>query len=161
MQQLSGRTRFQLIDEDGDELPGTWEFSWDDRDPFEAVLAAVTEASGRPWKYTARNPHGGRFSPDKAGAMAIRVKNVLSPELRPRVAAVIARVISDGWVGKKRRVVKAEDVLAVLSGRRVPGPDELDAEPESLAAMMLLALRSALLTAREHEVGLRVAWQVE
>lgn len=160
MQQLAGRTRFQLIDEDGDELPGTWEFTWDDRDPFEAVVAAVTEVSGRPWKYTARSAHGGRFSPEKATAMAIRVKKVLSPELRPRVAAVIARVINDEWT-TERRTIKADDVLGVLSGKRSPGQAELESEPESLAAVMLVALRSALLAARDCGGGLRVAWLVE
>lgn len=159
--QCSGRTRFQLLDEDGDELPGTWEFFWEGRDPFEAVMAAVTEVSGRPWRYTARNSRGGRFSPTRARAMAVRANNVLRAALRPRVAAVLARVVRDEFEPRSRRVVDPAAVLAVLSGENEPGDEALESCPELHAAKMLLAFRSALRAARECGGGLRVSWRVE
>lgn len=159
--QCSGRTRFQLLDEDGDELPGTWEFFWEGRDPFEAVMAAITEVSGRPWRYSARSSRGGRFSPARARAMSVRVKNVLRPTVRPRVAAVLARVVRDEFETRSRRVVDPAAVLAVLSGEVEPTEEALESCPELLAATMLVAFRSALRTARECGGGLRVSWRVE
>lgn len=159
--QSSGKTRYQLIDEDGDELPGTWEFSWEARDPFEAVVGAITEVSAKPWKYSGRRLNSGRFSPDRCKAMLIRVAKVLKPEQRPQVAGVIARVINDEFELRPKRVVDPKTVLPVLSGKEIPGEQSLEGHPELTAALMLRALREALTIAVDCGGALRISWQVE
>jgi hypothetical protein len=159
--QSSGATRYQLIDEDGDELPGTWEFSWEARDPFEAVVAAITEVSAKPWKYSARRTHSGRFSPDRCKAMIIRVTKVLRPEHRTQVAGVIARVINDEFELRPRRRIDPAVIVPVLAGKETPGEDALEGRPELIAALMLRSLREALGTAVECGGALRISWQVE
>lgn len=159
--QSAGETRFQLIDEDGDELPGTWAFSWEARDPFEAVMAAITEVSAKPWKYSGRRTHSGRFSPDRCKAMLIRVTKVLRPEHRARVAGVIARVINDEFELRPRRVIDPSSVVPVLAGKETPSEDALEGHPEFIAALMLRSLREALKTAVECGGALRISWQVE
>ncbi len=155
----SGRTRYQLIDEDGDELPGTWEFDWEGRDPFEVVIAVVTEVSGRPWKWTARRTHAGRFSPERAKAMCARTGNVLRGSKLHATAAVIARVVRDEF--GRRRPIDEAGLIEVLAGRREVSDEELESVPELCAAVMLRTLREALKTARECGGGLRVSWAVE
>jgi hypothetical protein len=81
--------------------------------------------------------------------------------VRPRVAAVLARVVRDEFETRSRRVVDPAAVLAVLSGEVEPTEEALESCPELLAATMLLAFRSALRTARECGGGLRVSWRVE
>lgn len=159
--QSSGATRYQLIDEDGDELPGTWEFSWEGRDPFEAVVAAITEVSGRPWKYSARRTHSGRFSPERCKPMAVRVAKVMRAEHRAQAAGVIARVINDEFELRPRRKVDPAAMLPVLAGKETPGEDALEGRPELVAALMLRTLREALKNAVECGGGLRISWQVE
>lgn len=159
--QSSGKTRYQLIDEDGDELPGTWEFSWEARDPFEAVMGAITEVSMRPWKYSTRRTNSGRFSPDRCKAMLIRVAKVLKPESRIRVAEVIARVVNDEFELRPRRVVDPKTIVPVLAGKVVPEEQSLEGHPELLAALMLRSLREALTIAVDCGGALRISWQVE
>lgn len=158
---MSGATRFQILDEDGDELPGSWDFAWEGRDPFEAVMAAVTEVSGRPWEWSARGPRSGRFSPVRCKKMAVRVANALRKEQRAAVAAYIARVVAEEFELKQRRKVDAASVLEVLNGKREPSDEEREAQPELLAAVMLRGLRDALKAAVECEGGLRVQWRAE
>ena len=158
---MSGATRFQILDEDGDELPGAWEFAWEGRDPFEAVMATVSEVSGRAWEWSARGPRSGRFSPVRCRKMAIRVGNVLRKNRRAAAAAYIARVVAEEFELKQRRKVDAGAVLEVLSGKREPSEEEREAQPELLAAVMLRALRDALKAAVECEGGLRVLWRAE
>lgn len=158
---MSGATRFQILDEDGDELPGSWDYAWEGRDPFEAVTAAVQEVSGRPWEWSARGPRSGRFSPVRCKKMAIRVGNVLRKDRRPIVAAYIARVVAEEFELKQKRKVDPAAVLEVLSGKREPTEEEREAQPELLAAVMLRGLRDALKAAVEVEGGLRVQWRTE
>jgi hypothetical protein len=159
--QSAGQTRYQLIDEDGDELPGTWEFSWEARDPFEAVMAAITEVSAKPWKYSGRRTNSGRFSPDRCKAMLIRVTRVLKPEHRGQVAAVIARVINDEFELRPKRAVDPKPLHPVLAGKETPGEDTLEGHPELIAALMLRQLHDALKTAVDCGGALRISWQVE
>ncbi len=158
---MSGATRFQILDEDGDELPGSWDFAWEGRDPFEAVMAAVTEVSGRPWEWSARGPRSGRFSPVRCKKMAVRVANALRKEQRAAVAAYIARVVAEEFELKQRRKVDAASVLEVLNGKREPSEEEREVQPELLAAVMLRGLRDALKAAVECDGGLRVQWRAE
>ena len=158
---MSGATRFQILDEDGDELPGSWEYPWEGRDPFEAVMAAVTEVSGRPWEWSARGPRSGRFSPVRCRKMAVRVANVLRKNRRVATAAFIARVVAEEFELKQRRKVDPSAVLEVLSGKREPSEEERESQPELLAAVMLRGLREALRAAVECDGGLRVLWRAE
>ncbi|MBP6835500.1 MAG: hypothetical protein KA978_32245 [Deltaproteobacteria bacterium] len=158
---MSGATRFQILDEDGDELPGSWDYAWEGRDPFEAVMAAVTEVSGRPWEWSARGPRSGRFSPIRCKKMAVRVSNSLRKEQRAAVAAYIARVVAEEFELKQRRKVDAASVLEVLNGKREPSEEEREVQPELLAAVMLRGLRDALKAAVECDGGLRVQWRAE
>lgn len=158
---MSGATRFQILDEDGDELPGSWEYHWEGRDPFEAVMAAVTEVSGKPWEWTGRGPRSGRFSPVRCRTMAVRVSNVLRKSRRVAAAAYIARVVAEEFELKQRRKVDPAAVLEVLCGRREPSEEERESQPELLAAVMLRGLRDALRAAVECDGGLRVQWRAE
>lgn len=158
---MSGATRFQILDEDGDELPGSWEFPWEGRDPFEAVMAAVTEVSGRPWEWSARGPRSGRFSPVRCKKMAVRVVNVLRKNHRLAAAACIARVVAEEFELKQRRKVDPSSVLEVLSGMSEPTEEERESQPELIAAVMLRGLRDALKAAVECDGGLRVLWRAE
>jgi hypothetical protein len=158
---MSGATRFQILDEDGDELPGSWDFPWEGRDPFEAVMAAVSEVSGKRWEWSARGPRSGRFSPVRCKKMAVRVSNVLRPARRAAVAAYIARVVDEEFELRLRRKVDPAQVLEVLSARREPTEEERESQPELVAAVMLRGLRDALAAAVECEGGLRVQWRAE
>lgn len=158
--EVSGSTRFILVDEDGDELPGRWEFTWESQDPFDVVVAAVTEVSARPWKWSARSARSGRFSPDRCKAMSIRVGKVLRAENRKTTASCVARVIEELDPRHRRRI----DVSAVeeaLAGKRAYAPEELEGRPELQVAVMLRAFREALKAAVESESGLRVSWREE
>ncbi len=157
--QLTGKTRFQLIDEDGDDLPGSWEFDWAGRDPFEVVVAAVTEVSARPWKWSTRKINSGKLSPQRCRALSARVAGVLRKENRPRAAECIARVIAEEFTPRRKIDVKA--VRAVLSKLDPDVPEDADERPELLAAVMLRKFRRALKAAVECDGGLRVSWQVE
>lgn len=156
---VPGVTRFQLIDEDGDDLPGTWEFSWEGRDPFDAVVAAVTEVSGRPWKWSSKRNDAGRLSAPRCRTLAIRVGNVLREEHRARVASVVARVVAEEYESRAHRRVDPRSVLEALANR-TPRGEEMEVRPEVVAATMLRTLRVALKAAVECESGLRVGWQV-
>ena len=127
---MSGATRFQILDEDGDELPGSWDYPWEGRDPFEAVMAAVTEVSGKPWEWSARGPRSGRFSAVRCKKMAVRVANVLRQNRRVAAAAYIARVVAEEFELKQRRKVDPAAVLEVLSGRRELTEEERESQPD-------------------------------
>ncbi len=157
--QLTGKTRFQLIDEDGDDLPGSWEFDWVGRDPFEVVVAAVTEVSARPWKWSTRKINSGKLSPQRCRVLSARVAGVLRKENRPRAAECIARVISEEFTPRRKVDVKA--VRSVLAKVEPEVPEDADERPELLAAVMLRRFRRALKAAVECDGGLRVSWQVE
>lgn len=158
--EVSGSTRFQLLDEDGDELPGTWEFSWEGRDPFEAVIAAVTEVSGRPWRWSTRGASSGRFSPERCKAMSIRVNNALKKPQRAGVAAVIARVVQEEFALRPSRSIDPKAILDAM-GRENTSAGELVLRPELNAGVMLVRLREALGAAVDCEGGLRVSWRAD
>ena len=155
---VPGVTHFQLIDEDGDELPGDWEFAWEGRDPFDVVIAAVTEVSGKPWKWSSKRIEAGRLSPMRCKALSIRVGKVLRSENRAQTSAVIARVVGDEYLTKPLRKVDPAVVATTLAGK---GPGGINMQPEVVAAVMLRAFREALKAAVECEGGLIVSWQVE
>lgn len=155
--EVPGTTQFQLIDEDGDELPGTWELAWEGRDPFEVVIAAVTEVSLRPWKWSSKRADLGRLSPRKCQALKLRVGKVLRQENRGRTAAVIARVVAEEYGLKPARRAEPGAIEAALRGA---GAEDPDGHPELLAARMLRVFRVALKAAVEVDAGLRVSWQV-
>ncbi len=159
MKAVPGITRFQLIDEDGDDLPGSWEFAWEGRDPFDAVVATVTEVSGRPWKWSSRHNHSGRLSPARCRTLSVRVGNVLRGVNLPEASAVLSRVVADEYEIRAHRVIDPTTVLAALANKK-PLTDDLDAPPEIIAATMLRAFRQALRAAVECDGGLRVFWQV-
>jgi hypothetical protein len=156
---LTGKTRFQLIDEDGDDLPGTWEFEWENRDPFEVVVAAVTEASARPWKWSSRKINSGKLSPQRCRALSVRVANVLRKETRGRVADSIVRVVAEEF--SPRRKIDIKEVRSILAQIDPELPEDADERPDVLAAVMLRKFRRALKAAVECDGGLRVSWQVE
>ncbi len=159
--QLTGRTRFQLIDEDGDDLPGSWEFEWTGRDPFEVVVAAVTEVSGRPWKWSTRRINSGKLSPQRCRALSARVGNVLRKEHRARAADCIARVVSEEFTPRRKARVDVKEVRSILAKLDPVLPEDAEERAEILAAVMLRKFRRALKAAVECEGGMRVSWQVE
>lgn len=155
---VPGVTHFQLIDEDGDELPGEWEFAWEGRDPFDVVIAAITEVSGKPWKWSSKRIESGRLSPQRCKALAIRVGRVLRSENRKQTSEVIARVVSEEYELRNGRKADAALVSVTLAGK---GPGGIETRPEFVAAMMLRSFREALRAAVECEGALRVSWRVE
>lgn len=159
--QPTGKTRFQLIDEDGDDLPGTWEFEWANRDPFEIVVAAVTEVSARPWKWSVRKINSGKLSPQRCRALSARVAAVLRKENRPRAAECIARVVSEEFTPRRKGRVDVKEIRSILAKLDPVLPEDAEERPEVLAAVMLRKFRRALKAAVECEGGLRVSWQVE
>jgi hypothetical protein len=159
--QLTGKTRFQLVDEDGEDLPETWEFDWSGRDPFDIVVAAVTEVSGRPWKWSIRKVNSGKLSPQRCRVMSARVANVLRKENRGRAAESIARVASEEFTPRRKGKIDPQEVRAILAKIDPELPDDADERPEILAAVMLRRFRRALRTAVDVGAGLRVSWQVD
>lgn len=151
----AGAVRLELIDEDGDELPGSWSFEWSGRDPLELAIYAVTELSGKPWKWSSRKKGGARLSPKKCKALSIRVGKVLKPEVRPTTAAVIARIIANECLRPGQAPPDADTIAAILAAKRQP---DWDAGPEETTPAMMRALREALRAATECEAGLQFTW---
>jgi hypothetical protein len=159
--QLTGKTRFQLIDEDGDELPGSWEFEWQGRDPFEVVVAVVTEVSGRPFKWSVRKINSAKLSPLRCRVFSSRVAVVLKKENRRRAADCIVRVISDEFTPRRKGKIDPKEVRSVLGKINPVLPADAEERPEIIAAVMLRQFRRALKEAAENDVGVRVSWQNE
>ncbi len=159
--QLTGKTRFQLVDEDGEDLPEAWEFDWSGRDPFDIVVAAVTEVSGRPWKWSVRKISSGKLSPQRCQALSARVAAVLRKENRARAADCIARVVGDEFTPRRKGKIDAKEVRKLLAKIDPELPEDADERPEVLAAVMLRRFRKALRTAVDVGAGLRVSWQVD
>lgn len=153
---VPGITRFQLIDEDGDELPGAREFAWEGRDPFDLVVAAIAEVSERPWRWASRRVDARTLSPQQCRVIAVRVRNVLRRSHRAQLVASVARLVREEFEPRTRRPLDAVAIERMLEG----DGDELDARPELVAAAMLRSLRETLEAAVECDAGLMVSWQV-
>lgn len=149
----TGSVTFQLIDEDGEPLPGTWTYEWTGRDPLELAIDIVTEVSGKPWKWDRRRQARALLSPERCRALSIRVGKLLRKENRAATAAVIARVVS-------RQCLRApspdpQAIAEILAGKREA---DWEAGPHESTPAMLRALRKALRAAVECEGGLRITW---
>lgn len=151
----AGSVTLQLIDEDGEELPGAWSFEWSGRDPLELAIYAITELSGRPWKWSARVNGAMRLSPKRCRAFSVRVGKVLRKEARGTAAAVISRIIAQETLRPGQPAPDARDIAAILGGAREP---DWDAGPQETTPAMIRALREALRAASENEAGLAVQW---
>lgn len=151
----AGSVTLQLIDEDGEDLPGSWSFEWSGRDPLELAIYAITELSGRPWKWSARVNGAMRLSPKRCRALAVRVGKVLRKETRPTAAAVIARIIAQETLRPGQPAPDARGIATILAGTREP---DWDAGPPETTPAMIRALRQALRAAAENEAGLAVHW---
>jgi hypothetical protein len=152
----AGAVRFDLIDEDGDDLPGSWAYEWSGRDPLELTIYAVTEMSGRPWKWTShRKGSNARLSPKKCRALAIRVGKTLKPETRGTTAAVVARIIANECMRPGQKPPDAASIAAILAGKREA---DWDAGPHESTPAMIRALRAALRAAVESDAGLKISW---
>jgi hypothetical protein len=151
----SGSLTFQLIDEDGDELPGTWSYEWSGRDPFELAVFAVTELSGKPWKWSTQARGRGVLSPQRCRAFKVRVGRLFNKKRRPQTAAVLARIITQETMRPGQPGPNVKEIAAILTGK---AEVDWDAGPAQTAPAMLRALRNALRAAFEGEGGLRISW---
>jgi hypothetical protein len=150
-----GALTLELIDDDGEELPGSWSFEWSGRDPLELAIYAVTEVSGRPWKWNARSPGAALLDPDRCRAFSARVGNALRKEARKGTAAAIARVVTHECKRPGQTPPDARAIAEILAGKR---DVDWDAGPEETTPAMLRSLRTALKAAAECGAGLRVTW---
>jgi hypothetical protein len=151
----TGALTFELIDEDGEELPGSWSYEWSGRDPLELALYAITELSGKPWKWTSRTGARARISPGRCKAFSIRVGKVLRKETRVVASAVIARIITQETLRPGKPAPDVRVIAEVLSGKRDP---DWDAGPLETTPAMIRALRNALRAASECDGGLQIVW---
>jgi hypothetical protein len=151
----TGALTFQLLDDDGDPLPGSWSYEWSGRDPLELAIYAITELSGRPWKWSSRRLGRALLSPDRCRALATRVGKLLKKETRGQTAAVVARIIAHECLRPGQRAPEVEAIEAILAGEHEP---DWDAGPHESTPAMLRALREALRDAVENEVGLQITW---
>ncbi len=151
----SGSLTFQLIDDDGDELPGTWSYEWSGRDPFELTVFAVTELSGKAWKWTTQRRDGGILSAQRCRAFKVRVGRLLNKSRRPVTAAVLARIITQETLRPGQPGPSTKEIASILAGHT---DIDWEAGPSQTAPAMLRALRDALRAAVEGEGGLRITW---
>lgn len=151
----AGAVRFDLIDEDGDDLPGSWTYEWSGRDPLELTIYAVTEISGKPWKWSSRKKGIARLSPKKCKALAIRFGKALRSDARPKTAAVIARIIAAETLRPGQRPPDEHTIAEILANERVA---DWDAGPQETTPAMMRAFRDALRAAVECEAGLQITW---
>jgi hypothetical protein len=151
----SGSLTFQLIDEDGDELPGTWAYEWSGRDPFELAVFAVTELSGKPWKWSSQGRGRGVLSVQRCRAFKVRVGRLFNKKRRAQTAAVLARIITQETLRPGQPGPSAKEIASILAGTT---DVDWDAGPVQTAPAMLRALRNALRAAYEGEGGLRISW---
>jgi hypothetical protein len=151
----AGALTFGLIDDDGDELPGSWSYEWSGRDPLELAIYAITEISGRPWRWSVRTASYARLAPDRARALAARVSNALRREAREQTASAIARVIAQECLRPGQRPPDPGVIAEILAGKREP---DWEAGPQESTPAMLRSLRLALKAATECDAGLKVTW---
>lgn len=151
----SGSLTFQLIDDDGDELPGSWSYEWSGRDPFELAVFAVTELSGKPWKWSSQHVGRGVLSAQRCRIFKVRVGKLFNKKRRAQTASVLARIIVQETQRPGQPAPDPGELAAILAGRVEP---DWEAGPSQSAPAMLRALRDALRAACESEAGLRIAW---
>ncbi len=150
-----GSVKFELIDEDGEPLPGSWTYEWTGRDPVELAIYAITELSGKPWKWTSRKSSRGTLSVDRARAMSIRTGKTLRKENRANTAQVIARIVAHECLRPGEVGLEPKELEKILSGKREA---DWEAGPTETAAAMVRSLRLALKASVEAEAGLAVTW---
>jgi hypothetical protein len=150
-----GSVKFELIDEDGEPLPGSWSYEWTGRDPVELAIYAITELSAKPWKWSSRKSNRATLSVDRARAMSIRTGKTLRKENRANTAAVIARIVAHECLRPGEVGLEPKELEKILSGKREA---DWEAGPTETAAAMVRALRRALKAAVEAEAGLAVTW---
>lgn len=150
-----GSVKFELIDEDGEPLPGSWTYEWTGRDPVELAIYAITELSGKPWKWSSRKSARGTLSVDRARAMSIRVGKTLRRENRAATAQVIARIVAHECLRPGEVGLEIKELEKILAGKREP---DWEAGPTETAAAMVRELRLALKAAVEAEAGVAVSW---
>lgn len=151
----SGSITFQLIDDDGDELPGTWQYEWSGPNPFELAVFAITELSGKAWKWSSQHQGRGVLSTQRCRAFKVRVGRLFAKNRRPITAAVLARIIAQETQRKGEPVPSPKEIAAILSGKN---DCDWEGGPSQTAPGMLRALRIALRAAYEGEGGLRISW---
>ena len=150
-----GSVSFELVDDDDEPLTTKSTYEWSGRDPLELVIYAVTELSGRPWKWSSRKGPHAKLSAPKCRALSIRTGRCLRRDQRARTAAVIARVIAVETFRPGKPAPDAKEIAALLAGSREP---DWDAGPTETVPAMLRALRKALKSAVEADAGLSVVW---
>lgn len=150
-----GSVKFELIDEDGEPLPGSWSYEWTGRDPVELAIYAITELSAKPWKWSSRKAARATLSPERARAMSIRTGKTLRKESRLHTANVLARIIAHECLRPGEVGLEVKELERILAGKREV---DWEAGPTETAAAMLRALRLALKAAAEAEAGLAVTW---
>ena len=150
-----GSVTFELIDEDGELLNIQWRFEWTGRDPLEMAIYALTELSGRVWKWNSTKPGRVTLSADRCRAFSIRVGKSLRKENRAATAAAIVRIVKHECLRPGDPAPDPKVIQQILAGKH-----EYDSEsgPTETAAAMLRLLRVALKSAAEAEVGLLLRW---
>ncbi len=151
----SGALTFQLIDDDGDDLPGRWSYEWSGRDPLELVIYVVTELSGKPWKWSSQRKGRALLSAKRCRALSIRTGKTLRAANRRLTSAAIARIVANETLRPGHRPPDTSVIADILAGRREA---DWDAGPQETTPAMLRALRKALKAAVECEGGLQIVW---
>ena len=151
----SGKITFKLIDDDGDDLPGAWSYEWSGRDPFELAVYAITEASGRAWKWSSRRDSAGLLSARRCRALKTRVSNLLLKSRSAMTAAVIARIVAQETVRPGQKAPDPRAIREILAGNKEA---DWEAGPHETTPAMMLALRTVLRAAAEGDAGVQVRW---
>jgi len=150
----TGRVTFQLVDEDGDELPGRWSYAWSGRDPVELAIYAVTEISGRPWKWTRRRSQDAWLSQQRSRILSARFGNVVRRSVVKNTTARVAALIQRECLRPGAPPPDSETIAEVLRGREV----DWDAGPVETVGGMLRAMREVFRAAKAADAGVRIIW---
>lgn len=154
----TGALRIELIDEDGDSLPGRWDFEWVGRDPMELVIYAITELSAKPWKWSSLRPARRRLTAERSRAMSARMGKWLRKSLRKQTADVMARIIAQECLKPGSPLPDTKLIRELLAGRREP---DWDMGPVETVPGMYRAFRKALRAASEDGAGIQLTWGAE
>lgn len=150
-----GSVTFELIDDDGESLNVHWRFEWTGRDPLELAIYAITELSGRAWKWNSVKPGRATLSPDRCRAFSIRAGKTLKKENRAATAAALVRIVTHECLRPGDAPPDLKVTQQILAGKREV---DWEAGPTESAPAILRALRVALKAAAEAEAGLSVRW---
>ncbi|MDP3278088.1 MAG: hypothetical protein Q8Q09_23080 [Deltaproteobacteria bacterium] len=150
-----GSISFGLIDDDGEALGKRWSYEWTGRDPFELALFAITELSGKPWKWSVQRRGRAKLNIERARAMSIRAGQTLRKEKRKMTAVVVGRIVQHECLRSGDPQPDLDRVEKILAGKI-----EIDWEAGAadVVPAALRAFRQALRAAADAECGLDVMW---